>query len=294
MPPLSLYLVSRLIAESLLAHELTHAIQQGKCSQDVPAKLDMAGSGSSTEREARAASRTVTYPQSPLTISNRPVQVARDDYDAGAEEPEDAGVSVPGAGSAGVQTVAVSSIWRISAPTSPGWESVRPTYLILSSGEPFELPHFLKVREEETSGREKNVTVLEGRYRGKDAYVDTSALASPASPTGAAAAKFDIAKKQFWYGGNGPIAAYTSPGNPVPKGKHDIEIPDYSHESGAKYGDFCTTWFRVGHSGDRYLHPGRVSAGCVTVKDMPQWINIWRYLIKARKDNQSVGEIQVI
>jgi hypothetical protein len=43
------------------------------------------------------------------------------------------------------------------------------------------------------------------------------------------------------------------------------------------------TWFRIGHSGDRFLHPCRVSAGCVTVKDIGEWTKIYNYLINSRK-----------
>jgi hypothetical protein len=80
----------------------------------------------------------------------------------------------------------------------------------------------------------------------------------------------------------------------LPRGKHDIEIPDFQHtEYGERYGRFGTTWFRIGHSGDRYLHPGRVSAGCVTITQYNEWPNIWLYLINSRKDARSVGEIEI-
>ncbi len=91
-----------------------------------------------------------------------------------------------------------------------------------------------------------------------------------------------------------PVNGIIDATNPVPQGKHDIEIPDFQHtEYGSGYGAFATTWFRIGHSGDRYLHPGRVSAGCVTITDISQWPSIWSYLINSRKDNRSVGEITI-
>lgn len=185
-------------------------------------------------------------------------------------------------------------VWRVSVPTSPGWVSVRPTYLLIKAGEPFELPHFLKVREESTNGSNKNVTILEGRYQGADVDIHAHALESARTPQPPATAKFDTTRGKFWFGGQGPISAKTDPSNPVPKGVHDIEIPDFHHQLGSRYGDFGTTWFRLGHGGDRYLHPGSVSLGCSTITDTSKWPAIWRYLISSRKNNISVGELEVI
>jgi hypothetical protein len=184
-------------------------------------------------------------------------------------------------------------IVRIDAAHPPGWVEVSPTYWLFKFGEPFELPHFLKVQVESVAEGRANVTALEGRYADKDADVDTASLgAGTAGP--AATARFDIAKKEFRFGNSRPIAAKTDAGNPVPKGRHDIEIPDFQHHLASGYGDFATTWFRLGHSGDRYLHPGRISAGCATVTETSAWPKIWSYLITRRKDAQSVGELEVV
>ena len=54
-------------------------------------------------------------------------------------------------------------------------------------------------------------------------------------------------------------------------------------------------WFRIGHSGDRYLHPGRVSAGCISITETARWMEIYDVLIKARKgDLMSVGILEVV
>ena len=86
--------------------------------------------------------------------------------------------------------------------------------------------------------------------------------------------------------------------NPVPSGKHNLEIPYEAHSLGAPYqreSRYSTTWFRISHSGDRFLHPGRISAGCITVTNIKAWTRIYEYLIKARKgDNKSVGRIEVV
>lgn len=193
----------------------------------------------------------------------------------------------------------VTSPARIDAPSSPGWESVDPQYLLISSGEPFELPHRLRLNYLDDDGCKSGQgrwEAREGRYDGKDVCVADSALVASSSVTmsGSASAKFDIGAGEFYYGGKGPVEATTDADNPVPKGMHDIEIPDFQHKLGAKYGDYATTWFRLGHSGDRYLHPGRVSLGCTTIKQTSEWPKIWEYLISSRKDRQSVGELEVV
>ena len=207
-----------------------------------------------------------------------------------AAEPE----TGPDAGQPARTSGGPKPVWRISALASQGWAKVDPTYTFFKSGEPFELPHFLEVEEDSRSASKVNVVALEGRYRGKDANIDPSGLMPAAPPSSAASAVFDMKKGEFWYGGAGPIKAKTDPTNPVPAGKHDIEIPDYHHTYGASYGDFGTTWFRLGHSGDRYLHPGRVSLGCATILDTKVWPDIWKYLIAARSNNETVGELTVI
>ena len=183
---------------------------------------------------------------------------------------------------------------RVRFPVHPGWVPVRPTYWLIKSGEPFEFPHFLKVREESAAGSRTNVTALEGLYTGTDAFINTALLGSSGTPKAAAKTKFDRSKGEFWYGGVGPVTSKSDPKNPVPRGKHDLEIPDFHHKLGSGYGAYGTTWFRIGHSGDRYLHPGQQSLGCSTITDTSEWPKIWKYLITSRKDSKSVGEHVVV
>ena len=186
--------------------------------------------------------------------------------------------------------------YRVEAPSHPAWAPVTPTYLLISRGEPYEFPHYLRVRVDDKaqSGGKWNVVAQEGFYKGSDADIDPAKLKSTATYETAGLLEFDKTKEQLWYGGNGPIEAFTQDTNPVPNGTYDLEIPDFQHNIASKYGDYATTWFRIGHSGDRYLHPGHVSLGCSTVRETDQWPNVWRYLIRRRKDNQSVGTINVV
>jgi len=49
------------------------------------------------------------------------------------------------------------------------------------------------------------------------------------------------------------------------------------------------------HSGERYIHTGRHSLGCITVLDQKKWGEIYDMLVKARKgDSQSVGVLEVV
>ena len=54
-------------------------------------------------------------------------------------------------------------------------------------------------------------------------------------------------------------------------------------------------WFRIGHDGERYLHAGMVSAGCISITETNRWMEIYNILIKARKgDFMSVSVLEVI
>lgn len=91
----------------------------------------------------------------------------------------------------------------------------------------------------------------------------------------------------------GPFPTKTHERNPTPLGTHDIEIADYPHLDGQQYGDFGTVWFRIGHQGDRYVHPGRYSDGCLTCAPV-NWPRIYPVLNGGRRgDGLSVGRLKV-
>lgn len=181
-----------------------------------------------------------------------------------------------------------------------GWLIVR--YPDASTYPP--LPQYLRVSDVKTEQRRDWFTIVEGRNNGKMASVSlktdgSSYLSSvPAPLTRAAHVKFDLNTGRLWYGDSGPVWATTMETNPVPVGVHDLEIPYEAHDLGARYESrsiFAKTWFRIGHSGDRFLHPGRISAGCATVTDVSAWTSIYEYLIKSRKsDGLSVGVLEVV
>jgi hypothetical protein len=302
------YLPKTSSGRKLLAHELTHVMQQSNDVSQPQEQLKVSSPADPIELQASNIANAITGAKLPTIAPQKndgvlARQVQKDDEVAQLNEEMSASMEE----SVGFNTheleipltePTIVSPARVNSSTSPGWINVDPVYILIKSGEPVELPHFLLLNEvggKCPSGKTQ-WEIREGRYIDHNACVDSSLLmaASSASIKPAATAKFDISKGEFWYGSNGPISAMTQPDNPTPKGTHDIEIPDFHHDLGAKYGNFGTTWFRLGHSGDRYLHPGRVSLGCTTINQISEWPKIWEYLISARKDKQSVGELEVV
>jgi hypothetical protein len=196
---------------------------------------------------------------------------------------------------------------RFVRATTDGW------LLVVASGAKMSLPSGLKVSLTSSSGGRDNGTVLEGVFLGTTFDVSSGNLEATfrrvgslnahvqrraAGPVVIGGVAFDLELRiSFIEAGTqkalGPYAAKTDPANPVPTGQHAIEIPDYPHELGSGYGAHGKVWFRIGHQGDRYVHPGRVSAGCLTCAPT-QWEEIYGVLHCARlNDKVSVGTLIV-
>ena len=195
------------------------------------------------------------------------------------------------------------TICYVADTDAQGWLRVK-----MSTGIIWPLPKFLKLEFKERKANRDHFKILEGRWRGTKASVSAKGSGQPL--TSAASyirrgqpmfrcvlpVKINITTEQLWYGRSGPLHAFTDPGNPLPTGTHDLEIPYEPHSLGSSYlsdSEYATTWFRIGHSGDRFLHPGRVSAGCATVGAVKDWTGIYEYLIKGREDAVSVARIVV-
>jgi hypothetical protein len=88
----------------------------------------------------------------------------------------------------------------------------------------------------------------------------------------------------------GPFLAKMDPSNPLPSGTHDLEIPDFPHRQGTNSVPHGTVWFRIGHSGDRYMHPGSVSLGCMTCAPS-HWEQIYAIVHCGRLDDTNVGKL---
>ena len=163
------------------------------------------------------------------------------------------------------------------------------------------LPAYLKLKIERADAKREYFTILEGPYRGRPASVELSDDDSLRLITGVkheppARITYSISKKILTLKGK-KYKADDDPKNPWKKGLYDIEIPDHPHRGGLNYPEAGrgTVWFRIGHSGERYLHPGMVSAGCISVTETKRWMEIYDALIKARKgDFMSIGIFEVI
>ena len=84
---------------------------------------------------------------------------------------------------------------------------------------------------------------------------------------------------------------------PILKGYFDFRGRDYVTLFGLLDKSFQKTWFRIGHQGDRFLHPGQESAGCITVKIDDQhkdWGTLYSSIILARKDSYNIGIIEIV
>jgi hypothetical protein len=158
-----------------------------------------------------------------------------------------------------------------------------------------QIPYGLKVMWEGIKDRREYFTILEGVYKGCKGSVSVDSKLNKSrfdktivhQPSGRI--KIDLAQQALWYGGNGPFNAFSG-GNftsatggkkikytPIPKGTYNLRIPDYPHvipNGGRDYGKFTQykdTWFCTTAIGNdstysRYLHPGELSDGCVTVR----------------------------
>ena len=179
-----------------------------------------------------------------------------------------------------------------------GWLKVK-----IVDGNIIYLPAFLKVQPEYVEGGREYFTILEGSYKNQKASVSldnennkNSRLLSDVKHEPVIRLKYSISKKRLIID-NKEYKATDYMDAPWKKGWYDIELPDYPHNDPGNYVNISSrfkTWFRIGHEGERYLHTGRVSLGCITITEVERWNEIYDKLIKARKgDFLSAGVLEV-
>ncbi|MDP3836698.1 MAG: hypothetical protein Q8Q67_01195 [bacterium] len=180
-----------------------------------------------------------------------------------------------------------------------GWLKVKMT-----DGTTTSLPAFLKVKSEYIETGREYFTILEGPYKDQTASVhldnennNNSRLLTDAKHSPFAYLQYSVSKKKLIIDKE-EYAATDHQESPLKKGWYDIELPDYPHSGGQYYLNISSrakTWFRIGHEGERYLHTGSRSLGCITITETKKWNEIYDKLIKARKgDFISVGVLEVI
>ncbi len=191
----------------------------------------------------------------------------------------------------------VSDAIRYIPDEGDGWLQVR----IENTKTTESLPAYLKVKVEYVKNKREYFTILEGVYRNKLASIKlkedgVSHLISNIEHEPAVRASYSISKKVFTLNGKA-YATINYENMPWEKGLYDIEIPDYPHGILGTYSEAQRPkiWFRIGHAGERYLHAGSHSLGCMTIIETAHWMEIYNVLIKARKgDFVSVGILEVV
>lgn len=191
--------------------------------------------------------------------------------------------------------------------TSDGW-----IVTLDDSGSRRSLPSHIELDLTGTISGRDHFKVIEGIYAGKNGSIAggsglltvTNPHLSPATiryrnrtggPTTIAGVKYDKEILiEYENGGttqsSGPFNALSDQSNPIPLGTHILQVPDYPHEDGASYSQYGTVWFRIGSSGDRYLHPGGISSGCITVQGI-NWVQVYETIINRRDTASNIGKI---
>lgn len=179
---------------------------------------------------------------------------------------------------------------------SNGWLKVK-----IVGGDIVSLPSFLKVRSEYIERGREYFTMLEGHYKNQRASSslddkNNSRLLTDVAHKPLIYLKHSINKKLIIENKEYEVADYSK--SPWDKGLYDIELPDYPHPKGRNYENKSIrsmSWFRIGHIGERYLHTGNHSLGCITMTEVERWDEIYDKLIKARKgDFLSVGMLEIV
>jgi hypothetical protein len=159
--------------------------------------------------------------------------------------------------------------------------------VMMDTGEKQSLPYGLEVDLTGFEDGRDHFKILEGLLMGRSASVKRDGTRSYLIDTihhdVAAELRFNRKKQELWINGRGPFNAFSGHFRPViqapsghdftqvPPGRYVIQIPDAPHAATrVEYAAYTAvhhrTWFRIGKSGDRYLHVGEISEGCVTVR----------------------------
>jgi len=142
------------------------------------------------------------------------------------------------------------------------------------------VPFGLKVRSIEVKAGREYFEILEGVYKGKQASVQKplvgSYLTTDVEHGPAVNVAFDRKNQSLYFAGRGPYNAFSGGGHSgytsIAPGTYDLAIPAYpsaqTRTAYSKWTVYHNLWFRIGVdvNGSRFLHPGAISEGCVTVR----------------------------
>jgi hypothetical protein len=186
---------------------------------------------------------------------------------------------------------------RYISRSKDGWTGV----LSEATGAKLALPARLRVSVFKVESKREYITILEGTHRGTRATIKlnadgTSRLEAETAQTAEVKLRYSKAARTLTIGRQ-TFLTRDYPLRPWAKGVYDIEIPDWPHKGGLRFpeANLAKVWFRVGHSGDRYIHTGAASSGCVTLTERNRWDALCEILMRARKgDGISVGTLTVV
>lgn len=142
------------------------------------------------------------------------------------------------------------------------------------------VPYGLRVRRIGVQAGREHFEILEGVHKGRRASVvhreGHSYLTNQLAHRAGALLRFDRKAQTLHIGGRGPYNAFSGGGHAgytqVAVGTHLLAIPSHpASQTRAAYSTWTryhNVWFRIGTSlaGSRFLHPGAISDGCVTVR----------------------------
>lgn len=184
-----------------------------------------------------------------------------------------------------------------------GWLAVKPD----AGGSNVSLPSFLKVKFTGRANGRDGLTVLEGALAGLKASVRAkseteSYLRSLPTYLPPVRAKFSRGAETLFIGSKSYRAISNS--KPIANGIHPIQIPDFPHDIAKHYvtptNPYAMSWFYLGQgnavpgNNANYLHCGSISEGCVTVKELDRWTEVYNELILRREGAGNVGTIEVV
>jgi hypothetical protein len=128
------------------------------------------------------------------------------------------------------------------------------------SSEKISIPTGLRIELQKIDSKREYFQIAEGFYKGRKASVKLNdegnswfTAVNPHLTT----AKLTYSKSKKLLTINGmAFKTQDDPSMPWDTGIYDIEMPDYPHKGGRRYPNakYGTTWFKIGHGGDRYLH----------------------------------------
>ncbi len=184
--------------------------------------------------------------------------------------------------------------------TNQGWFTGKYT----TTNHIVDLVSHLQIRIERYGAERDYFQIVEGPLRGKRASLMREEkvvhFTSENPHTGPVRLVYSRSQKTLTFGEQVyKMKDYPTDPNPWRKGLHDIEIADYSHEPGRSYlnrAALALVWFKVSHpDGNRYLHVGAFSLGCMTLTEVERWDELCKILLKARKgDGRNIGTVEVV